>query len=310
VSQGTCQAALEQGRRIIVRDVETEDFIVNADELETYLQHHIRSCQCTPLSSRTASIVGMLSTYWSRLYEPSERDLALLDLLARQAADLIELNQSKEALRDADRRKNEFLAMLSHEIRNPLAPIANAVRILEMGPLDDDVRKESLSVLDRQLGVITRLVDDLMDVSRVTSGRIQLQFADVELSEMVRKVADSFRPLMSDRGHEFSVSNPGTPLWVRADTTRLEQMVFNLLSNAAKYTPEGGQVWLITEREGHQALIRVRDSGMGIEPELISHVFELFTQGDRDLDRPQSGLGIGLPLTKRLAERKGIVGPL
>jgi CheY-like chemotaxis protein len=110
---------------------------------------------------------------------------------------------------------------------------------------------------------------------------------------------------MSDRGHEFSVSNPGTPLWVRADTTRLEQMVFNLLSNAAKYTPEGGQVWLITEREGHQALIRVRDSGMGIEPELISHVFELFTQGDRDLDRPQSGLGIGLPLTKRLAELHG-----
>jgi PAS domain S-box-containing protein len=304
-SQGACEAALEQGRRIIVRDVETEDFMINGDELEVYLQHNICSCQSTPLSSRTGRIVGMLSTYWSRRHEPSARDLDLLDLLARQAADLIELNQSKEALRDADRRKNEFLAMLSHEIRNPLAPIASAVRILEIEPLDDDIRKESLSVLDRQLGVITRLVDDLMDVSRVTYGRIQFQFTDVDLSELVQRVGDSFRPLMSGRGHEFSVSTLGTPLWVRADATRLEQMVSNLLSNSVKYTPEGGQVWMATEREDDQALLRVRDSGIGIEPELLAHIFEWFTQGDRELDRPHSGLGIGLSLTRRLAELHG-----
>jgi signal transduction histidine kinase/ActR/RegA family two-component response regulator len=304
-NRGASQAALEHGGRIVVPDVEREELIASGDELEMFRRHNIRSYQSTPLSSRTGQVVGMLSTHWSLLQVPSERDLSLLDLFARQAADLIELNQSKQVLREADRRKDEFLAMLSHEIRNPLAPISNAVRVLEMGPIGDELRGEAFGVLDRQLAVMTRLVDDLLDVSRVSSGRIQLQFIDVDLNGLVQRAANSCRPLMLERDLEFVVSPPGPPGWMRGDMVRLEQVVFNLLSNAAKYTPKGGQVWLSYEEEGDEALIRVRDSGIGIDPELLVHIFELFTQAKREPDRPQSGLGIGLNLAKRLVELHG-----
>jgi PAS domain S-box-containing protein len=219
--------------------------------------------------------------------------------------DVTDRKQAEEALRDADRRKDEFLAMLSHELRNPLSPITNAVRLLHLGQDDTEIQQEALSVLDRQVGALTRLVEELLDVSRVTTGRIHLHTEDLDLNALVQSVADSFRPQMEERRHEFSVSLTGAPLWVHGDATRLEQVVVNLLSNAAKYTPEGGQVWLTVEEEGGEALIRVRDSGMGIDPALLAHVFELFSQGARELGRTQSGLGVGLALVKSLVEMHG-----
>jgi CheY-like chemotaxis protein len=155
------------------------------------------------------------------------------------------------------------------------------------------------------VGALTRLVDDLLDVSRVTTGRIHLQTEDLDLNALVQRVADSFRPQMAECRHEFLVSLTGASLWVHGDATRLEQVVVNLLSNAAKYTPKGGQVWLTVEEEGGEALIRVRDAGMGIDPALMPHIFEMFSQGSRDLGRTQSGLGIGLALVKSLVEMHG-----
>jgi PAS domain S-box-containing protein len=226
-------------------------------------------------------------------------------LIQYNIRDITQRKQAEEALRDADRRKDEFLALLSHELRNPLAPITNAVRLLYLGLDDTEFQQEALSVLDRQVGALTRLVDDLLDVSRVTTGRIHLHTEDLDLNNLVQSVADSIHPQMLERRHEFSVSLTGAPLWVHGDATRLEQVVVNLLSNAAKYTREGGQVWLTVEEEGGGALIRVRDSGIGIDPALLAHVFELFSQGVRELGRTQSGLGIGLALVKSLVEMHG-----
>jgi PAS domain S-box-containing protein len=216
--------------------------------------------------------------------------------------DMTDRKRAEEALRDADRRKDEFLTMLSHELRNPLAPIANALQLLHLGQGDTSIQQEALGALERQVATITRLVDDLLDVSRVTTGRIQLQQTDVDLNALVWGAADSFRPQMTERKQEFSVSLSGSPLWVHGDPIRLEQVVVNLLSNALKYTPEGGRVWLTVVEEGGDAVIRVRDSGNGIEAALLPHIFELFSQGERGLDRRQGGLGIGLPLVKSLVE--------
>jgi PAS domain S-box-containing protein len=222
-------------------------------------------------------------------------------------ADITERKLAEEDLRAADQRKDEFLAMLSHELRNPLAAVGNAVELLRLDPGDASVQQEALGVLDRQVGALARLVDDLLDVSRVTTGRVQLQRADVELNALVRGVVDSFRPLMDERRQEFSVSLAGADLWAHADSIRLEQVVVNLLSNAARYTPEGGRISLTVVRQArdglpHQddAVIRVQDEGIGIEPDLLPDVFDLFSQGERSIDRAQSGLGIGLALVKSL----------
>jgi PAS domain S-box-containing protein len=226
-------------------------------------------------------------------------------IIVEFCVDMTDRKRAEEALWDADRRKDEFLAVLSHELRNPLAAIVNALQLLRLGQDDASIQQEALSALERQVATITRLVDDLLDVSRVTTGRIQLQQTDVDLNALVWGAAESFRPQMEERQQEFSVSLSGTPLWVHGDPIRLEQVVVNLLSNALKYTPAGGRVWLTVVEDGGNALIRVRDSGNGIEASLLPHIFELFSQGERELDRRQGGLGIGLPLVKSLVEMHG-----
>jgi PAS domain S-box-containing protein len=210
----------------------------------------------------------------------------------------------ENALRDADRRKDEFLAMLSHELRNPLATIRNSVQLLRMDP-GDAMQRKVLEPLERQVGMLSRLVDDLMDVSRVTMGRVRLQRSDVSVDRIVRAAADSMRKEMSDRRHTFTVSTVDPRPIVNVDEVRLEQVVVNLLTNAAKYTPDGGVVSLSAHQEGEEAVIRVRDSGIGIQPELLTHVFGLFSQGATTLDRGQGGLGIGLALVKYLVEMHG-----
>lgn len=210
----------------------------------------------------------------------------------------------EEALRDSDRRKDEFLAMLSHELRNPLATIRNSVQLLRMDP-GDEMQGTVLEPLERQVSTLSRLVDDLMDVSRVTMGRVRLQRRDVALERIVRGAAESMRKEMADRRHAFTVAPVDPQLVVHVDEVRLEQVVVNLLTNAAKYTPDGGVINLSVVREGEEALLCVRDSGVGIRPELLSHVFGLFSQGTTTLDRGQGGLGIGLALVKYLVEMHG-----
>jgi PAS domain S-box-containing protein len=216
-----------------------------------------------------------------------------------------ELERRLEELAEADRRKDEFLAMLAHELRNPLAAISNAGLVLGERRGGDSRSEELLGVIGRQIRHLSRLVDDLLDVSRFTHGRIELRKAPVELAPVVAGAVETARPLIEARGHTLSTSLPGEPLWLEADATRIEQVVANLLNNAAKFTEPGGRIELSVEREADEAVLRVRDTGTGIPPDLLPRVFDLFVQGERSLDRAHGGLGIGLTLVRNLVERHG-----
>ena len=215
------------------------------------------------------------------------------------------LRDSAEVLADLDRRKDEFLAMLSHELRNPLAPITNAVQLLRLQKDEDPIQEHARSIIERQVGQLNHLVDDLLEVSRITTGRVQLRQERIVVSGVVERAVETARPLIEQRRHEVTVSLPLRPVWLDADASRLEQVVVNLLTNAAKYTGEGGHIWLTVEQEGDVAVLRVRDTGSGIAPELLPHIFDLFTQAERSLDRSQGGLGIGLCLVERLVALHG-----
>ncbi|HEV2950319.1 MAG TPA: ATP-binding protein [Gemmataceae bacterium] len=217
-----------------------------------------------------------------------------------------QLQQQADALKEADRRKNEFLAMLSHELRSPLAPMRTALQILKLkGPQDPELIW-TRDVIARQVEQMTRMVDDLLDISRITRGLIQLQKEPVELAVVVERAVEMARPLIDARKHQLTVVlSPPAPVWLNADSVRLVQAITNLLHNSAKYTDEGGQIELTARREGDDVVIKVRDNGVGISSELLPRVFEPFTQDERALDRSQGGLGIGLALVKSLTELHG-----
>ncbi|HYJ31892.1 MAG TPA: PAS domain S-box protein [Candidatus Binatia bacterium] len=210
-----------------------------------------------------------------------------------------------EVLEETARRVNEFLAMLAHELRNPLAPIRNAVGLMRAKRIDDPTLQWSRDVIERQTAHLSRLVDDLLDVSRITSGRLTLQRERLDLAVVFERAVEASRPLIEGRRQALEVRLPETPLWVDGDLIRLAQIVLNLLNNAAKYTPAGGNIWLSGALEAGRAVIRVRDSGVGISADLKTRIFDLFTQGARTLDRSDGGLGIGLTLVERLAALHG-----
>jgi signal transduction histidine kinase len=219
--------------------------------------------------------------------------------------DITQRRGSERALEDADRRKDEFLAMLAHELRNPLAPIRNAAHTLALlGTGDDRVRWVS-GVIERQVGLMTRLVDDLLDVSRITSGKITLQRTTVSVREVLAQAVETARPLAESRGQALEVDVPEDAGWVDGDPARLAQAVGNLLDNAIKYTDDGGRIGLRARVEADEVVIVVEDSGVGVDPELLPHVFDLFIQADRSLERKQGGLGLGLTLVRRLVEMHG-----
>jgi PAS domain S-box-containing protein len=219
--------------------------------------------------------------------------------------DITQRRGTERALEDADRRKDEFLAMLAHELRNPLAPIRNAAHTLALlGTGDDRVRWVS-GVIERQVGLMTRLVDDLLDVSRITSGKITLQRTTVSVREVLAQAVETARPLAESRGQALEVDVPEDAGWVDGDPARLAQAVGNLLDNAIKYTDDGGRIGLRARVEADEVVIVVEDSGVGVDPELLPHVFDLFIQADRSLERKQGGLGLGLTLVRRLVEMHG-----
>lgn len=219
--------------------------------------------------------------------------------------DVTEQREAQEALREADRRKDEFLAMLAHELRNPLSSIRNAAQVLKLlGPVDAN-QQLAADVVERQTQHLSRLVEDLLDVSRISRGKIALQCEPLELATIINRAIEISRPLIDSRKHLLTVTLPTEPLNIQGDLTRLVQVVGNLLNNAAKYTEENGHIRIEAGREDNRAVIRVRDNGMGLAPELISRVFDLFMQADRSLDRSQGGLGIGLTLVRNLVEMHG-----
>ena len=214
------------------------------------------------------------------------------------------LRQANGRLADADRRKDEFIAILSHELRNPLAPIRYALPLLRRDELDETGAR-AIAVVERQVDHLTRLIDDLLDVSRITRGKIELRQEYVSLGSVLSSAVEAASPAVAAGRHTLKLSVPDEPIWLQADPARVAQVVTNLLNNSAKYTPRGGQITLETTREGREAVVRVRDTGIGIPPEALPHLFEMFHQVTARADKSAGGLGIGLSLVKRLVEMHG-----
>jgi signal transduction histidine kinase len=219
--------------------------------------------------------------------------------------EIAERKRAEEALRRADRRKDEFLATLAHELRNPLSPLLVATQLIGLEPANTRQIRELAGVMSRQLEQLIRLIDDLLDVSRISSGKLRLRREPVALGEAIATALDVSKPLIAAYRHQLLVTLPPQPLIVDGDKVRLTQIVGNLLINAAKYTPAGGRIELSARAEEAQAIVSVRDNGMGIPPEMQSQIFNLFTQVDNSKRRSQSGLGIGLTLAKTLVEMHG-----
>ena len=231
--------------------------------------------------------------------------LVFRDVTTRRQAEKA-LHDRSEQLAEADRLKNEFLAMLAHELRNPLAPIQNALQLIQFQGLDKaDSVPELWAIMERQVEALVRLVDDLLDVSRITRGKIGIHKQPVDVNAIISRAVESSRPLIDSRRQTLDVELPNEPMRVDADLTRMTQVVLNLLNNAAKYTPEGGRIWLSVERDDGYAAFRVRDNGVGIRADMLPKVFDLFSQSEQTLDRAEGGLGIGLTLARRLTELHG-----
>ncbi|HKQ24821.1 MAG TPA: ATP-binding protein [Burkholderiales bacterium] len=243
-----------------------------------------------PLKSANGEIIGAINCF----YDITER--------FRKER---EQEQYADALADLNSRKDQFLAMLSHELRNPLLPIVNAVQILKKKDNQGSVQDHARDIIERQVTQLIRLVDDLMDAARVSSGRVHLQLEKIAVNGAVERAVDTIRHLIDQRRHELTVSLPPPPIWLHVDGSRLEQIIVNLLGNAAKYTEDGGHIWLSVEQKDEECVLRVRDTGVGISPELLPRVFDLFTQAERSLDRSQGGLGIGLALVQQLVSLHG-----
>ncbi len=262
------------------------------------------------LTARARDGKETVVSYNATTFHDRDRKLQGVFAAARDVTDrsiLEKLLRGQAAkLSDLHRRKDEFLAMLSHELRSPLAPIANAVHLLGLQwESESPIQQQARGIIERQLGQLQHLVDDLLEVSRITTGRVQLRREPVVASDIVKGAVETARPLLEQRRHELTVSLPPEPIWLHADAARLEQVLVNLLTNAAKFTEEGGQVWLTAQREGDECVLRVRDTGVGITPALLPRIFDLFTQAERSLDRSQGGLGIGLALVHRLTGLHG-----
>ena len=257
-------------------------------------------------------VLGVIEFFSRQIRRPDETLLQLFAVVGSQIGQFIARKRSEAAVRDsevelrqASEAKDQFLALLGHELRNPLAPIRNALEILRTRKTDPAVAAQMHEMMERQTAHMVRLVDDLLDVSRITRGKIELRRERVDLRTAVERVVETVRPLLDDRAHDLRLSLPPEPILLEADPTRLEQILSNLLSNAAKYTPGSGTIDFSVARDGEQAVIRVRDNGIGIRPEMRGRIFELFAQADRLPERVQEGLGIGLTLVRSLTQLHG-----
>jgi signal transduction histidine kinase len=309
-SGSPCGVALARGERafVLFDDPEAPDL---DGALKLHLDAGVRCAQSTPLLSRAGQPLGMFSTHWRERRELSERELRFLDLLGRQAADLIERTQSIEALKDNDRRKDEFLAMLAHELRNPLVPIRNGIALLKRAREQPALIDKIHPMMERQIGHAVRLIDDLLDVSRISSGKIALQREPVTLTSLVESAVEANREALATAGLELQVELDHPNRLLDVDPTRLPQVISNILHNAIKFTPRGGKITLrsefvsAAETVPNELLLKIADTGVGIDRQLLPTIFGLFTQVHSDSAVRHGGLGIGLALARSLLELHG-----
>lgn len=284
----------------------TDDLLLQSIDSEELLDAirdlGLKSYIAVPIKVRgkALGVISFFSAEAGHLYD--ESDLSVAEDLASRAAIAIENSELYRELHEADRHKDEFLATLAHELRNPLAPVKNSLELMKRSSSDPATIESARSTMDRQIGHLVRLVDDLLDVSQITRNKLELKKERVELASVVDHAAETCRPLCEQDGHTLQISLPPEPIFLEADPTRLAQIFGNLLTNSCKFTPAGGRISLTAEVHGSHVEVRVKDNGVGIPPEMLPKIFELFTQVDRSLERAESGLGIGLSLVKRLVE--------
>jgi PAS domain S-box-containing protein len=296
--------AAKAGERVIV-DYLTDEHLVGTALARAHVAIGIRVAQCTPLVTRAGRLVGIIATYWNGSPAIGDRSWYLLDVLARQAADLIERAQAEEALRSADQRKDEFIATLAHELRNPLAAIRTASSVLGSTSNTPPHVDEMTAVIDRQSSQLVRLIDDLLDISRISRGVMALKRKDIDIGGIVRQTVADARGACEGKGVKLSGAVSPAPILANVDRVRIAQVVSNLLHNAFQFTPSGGQIRVTVERDGHDAVIRVKDTGVGIPKLQLGQVFDMFAQGDHPPVHRAAGLGIGLSLVKSIVELHG-----
>ena len=308
---GASGTAVAERRSVVIEDVLSDTLSLHDHHRKAAAKSHCRAVCSVPLLGCDQPL-GAMTTAWTEPHRPSDWEIRLVELYARHAAASIENAQLYGQLRDEDVHKDEFLAMLAHELRNPLAPILNAAHVMRLHAPSDDTLLWAIGMVERQTRHLTHLVDDLLDVSRITRGKVELHRELITLRLVVQNVAEANRSIIADRGHQLTIELPEETIWLDADPTRLEQILNNLLHNAAKYTPRGGRITLEVARETASenfphgaAVIHVRDSGIGIVPEMLRRVFDVFSQAERTLDRAEGGLGLGLTLVRRLTEMHG-----
>ena len=283
----------------LFQDIEASQAAFQELQQEGYIRYHDLPLETK--SGRKAEVEFISNVY--NVNHHSVIQCNIRDITERRQLEHAEAQA--EALADLHRRKDEFLAMLSHELRNPLAAITNAVQILDLQKEEHPLQEKAKAIIRRQARNLVVLVNDLLEVSRILGGRIQLHQEDLDARGIVQEAVETTRPLIDQHKHELTLSLPTEPIWLHADALRLEEVIVNLLTNAAKYTPDGGHIWLLLQQEGEQMVLRVRDTGIGIAADSLPHIFELFTQAPRSLDRSQGGLGVGLAVVCKLVEMHG-----
>ena len=284
------------GQQVVIRDIYQDDRIPH----DAYRPTFVKSLAMTPI--RTDNPIGAIGAYWDAEYEPSQEQLRMLQALGDSAAMALENAQLIAALRDASERKDAFLSMLAHELRNPLAPIRNGIHLLQLQGREPEIVEQACGIMERQVVHMTRIVDDLLDVARINNGKVSLKRGRTDIAAALRQCVGDRRQQIESVGLTLKFDVPMTPVWINADTTRMTQVVGNLLDNARKYTPAGGTVTVSARVEpaSSNVVIDVQDTGVGIAPKVLPHVFESFTQADTSLDRTAGGLGLGLAIAKGL----------
>jgi PAS domain S-box-containing protein len=305
-----CARALRSRERVIIEDVEQEESY--RPYLALARAAGYRAVVSTPLIGFDGTVLGAITTHTHDVRRPTPQDLSRLDLYLRQASDFIQrckidqvMRQNELALREADRRKDEFLALLAHELRNPLAPIRYALAAAKKPGRTREQQRRAEEIIERQIAHMSRLLDDLLDISRITHGTLALQRSRAELTLVIGAALETARPMIEAKHHTLSLDLPRHPVQLEADAVRLAQVFANLLINAAKYTDRGGQLQLRAREEGGEVIVVVRDNGIGIAPEMMPRLFTLFTQGRATQGRSQEGLGVGLALVRGLVELHG-----
>lgn len=295
---GACAATR---RRIVIPDISRQ-----ASPLQDVAHSgKFSALICTPMMNHHNELIGVLTIHFESPHHPDDHMLQMLDLCVRQAVDFIENASMYQKLQDSHRRKDEFLAILAHELRNPLAPISNSLQLFRMSEELSPSLQTVREIMEQQVGHMVHLVDDLLEVSRITSGKIELRKKPVNVATLIANAVEMAHPVMKDSQVELSISLPVEPLTVDVDPVRMTQVIANLLSNAAKYTDAGGHAWISASQQGEELLLSVRDTGVGISGEMLDSIFEMFSQIHRTVNRSRGGLGIGLTLARKLVRLHG-----